>query len=160
MTPATKVGSVQGSDVSADEAEDSDFKPLTAAEAKAWRARQPVLSLWRVVRWQCGVGVAAVLLAALVWGGSVAQSVGYGALAVVIPSAIFARGLSRQQRAPSAGAAMAGFVIWEAVKVGLTVVMLALAPKLVPDLSWVGLVAGLVLTLKVYGLALLWRPGA
>lgn len=160
MTPATKVGSVQGSDVSADEAEDSDFKPLTAAEAKAWRARQPVLSLWRVVRWQCGVGVAAVLLAALVWGGSVAQSVGYGALAVVIPSAIFARGLSRQQRAPSTGAAMAGFVIWEAVKVGLTVVMLALAPKLVPDLSWVGLVAGLVLTLKVYGLALLWRPGA
>ena len=33
-----------------------------------------------------------------------------------------------------------------------------LAPRLVQDLSWPALLAGLVLCIKVYWLALLWRP--
>ena len=47
-------------------------------------------------------------------------------------------------------AAFAGFLLWEGVKILLAVAMLWLAPKIVPELSWLGLLAGLVLTLKVY----------
>ena len=40
---------------------------------------------------------------------------------------------------------------------GGTVLLLALAPRLVAGLSWPGLLLGLVVCLKVYWLALLWR---
>jgi len=36
---------------------------------------------------------------------------------------------------------------------------LLLAPRVVQDLSWPALLAGLVLCIKVYWVALLWRPG-
>jgi ATP synthase protein I len=55
-------------------------------------------------------------------------------------------------------AAAAGLLVWEGVKVALTVLALLLAPKVVEDLSWLALLAGLVLTMKVYWLALAWRP--
>ena len=48
-------------------------------------------------------------------------------------------------------------LVWEAVKLALTVLLLALAPRLVAGLSWPGLLLGLVVCLKVYWLALLWR---
>ena len=38
----------------------------------------------------------------------------------------------------------------QSVTIRLAVAMLWLAPKVVPELSWLGLVAGLILTLKVY----------
>jgi ATP synthase protein I len=47
-------------------------------------------------------------------------------------------------------AAFVGFLFWEVVKVLLAVVMLWLAPQIVPGLSWFGLLLGLVVTLKVY----------
>ena len=31
------------------EAEESDFKPLTAEEAAVWRSRNPPISVWKVV---------------------------------------------------------------------------------------------------------------
>ena len=40
---------------------------------------------------------------------------------------------------------------------GGLVAMLALAPQVVPGLSWPALLAGLVVCLKVYWVALLWR---
>ena len=46
---------------------------------------------------------------------------------------------------------------WEAVKLLLAVGMLALAPRLVQPLSWPALLVGMVVCLKVYWLALLWR---
>ncbi|GAO26117.1 ATP synthase subunit I [Alicycliphilus sp. B1] len=89
------------------EAEDSDFKPLTAQEAMEWRKRQPRLSVWRIVAVQAVVGVLAALLALLLTGRAQwAWSVGYGALSVVVPAALFARAMAR--RRTSAGAAVAG----------------------------------------------------
>ena len=32
------------------EAEEEDFKPLTADEAQAWRRRNPPVSVWRIVK--------------------------------------------------------------------------------------------------------------
>ena len=142
----------------ASEDEGSDFKPLTAEEAQEWRSRQPIVSVWRIVGLQALVGVLVVLLAWLLTGRSqVAWSAGYGALSVVLPAALFARGMARKRH--SAGAAMVGLFGWELVKIALTVAMLAAAPRLVPGLSWLALLAGMVVTMKTYWVALLVRPG-
>ena len=139
----------------ADEAEQDDFKPLTREEAQQWRTRQPALSLWRLVGLQFLVGSSASLLAWLfTQSAPVAWSVLYGAAAVALPSALMAYGMTSSAvsrlLAGVAQAAFAGFLLWEGVKILLAVAMLWLAPVVVPELSWLGLLAGLVLTLKVY----------
>ena len=140
------------------EAEDSDFNPLTAEEAQQWRQRNPPVSPWLVVVGQALVGSVVSLLAWLVSGkASVGWSAAYGALVVVLPAALFARGLARQQAAPNAGAAMVGFFGWEMAKLMLCIAMLAMAPRLVRDLSWLALLVGMVVTLKTYWIALLLR---
>ncbi|MBS0291699.1 MAG: ATP synthase subunit I [Proteobacteria bacterium] len=140
------------------EAEDSDFKPLTAQEALEWRKRQPQLTVWRIVAVQALVGMLAVVLVWLLTGRAQwAWSVGYGALSVVLPAALFARGMAR--RRSSAGAAMVGLFGWELVKIVVTVAMMAAAPRLVPGLSWLALLAGMVVTMKAYWIAFLARPG-
>jgi len=58
----------------------------------------------------------------------------------------------------SPGAAVVGFFVWEMVKIGLTLAMLFAAPRLVSELSWPAMLVGLVVTMKVYWLALLVRP--
>ena len=138
------------------EDEDSDFKPLTAQEAQEWRKRHPALSVWRLVLAQAVVGVLATLVAWLVSGKSqVAMSAGYGTLAVVLPSALFARGMGRiKNSAGSANAMLTGFFGWEMAKIALTVAMLAAAPKLIDALSWLALLAGMVVTMKTYWIAL------
>lgn len=54
---------------------------------------------------------------------------------------------------------MTGLFGWELVKVAMTVAMLAAAPRLVPGLSWLALLAGMVVTMKTYWIALMVRPG-
>jgi ATP synthase protein I len=46
-----------------------------------------------------------------------------------------------------------GFLVWEFVKLGLSLALLLSAPVLVEDLSWPALLAGLVVTMKVVWLA-------
>ena len=147
------------SNVENPESQNDDFLPLTAEQAAQWRQRNPVVSIWRVVFWQAGVGI---LLAALVgwWTGRmmVALSVLYGSAAVFVPAALFARGLTSRLTTANPMAAAAGFLVWEGVKVAMTVMVLLLAPRLVEGLSWPALLAGLIVTMKVYWLALAWRP--
>lgn len=132
---------------------DAEFKPLTAEEVQQWRSAHPAISPWWVVVWQLVAGVVLALLAGW-WGGEVVGiSAAYGALAVVFPAALMVRGLQRQRAVTQPGAAMMGFVIWESVKVALTVAMLLLAPKVVSPLNWLALVAGFVVTMKVYWVA-------
>ena len=143
-----------------DESDDQDFKPLTADEAKALLASRPKMSPWRILWMQVAVGL---LVALLVWGvmGSVvaAWSAAYGALAVVIPAALFARGMARQQRASNAGSALSGFFVWELVKVIVTIAMLFAAPRLILGLHWLALLAGFVVTMKVYWVAMWLHSG-
>ncbi|MDD2712243.1 MAG: ATP synthase subunit I [Simplicispira sp.] len=140
------------------EDEDLDFKPLTAQEAQEWRKRHPALSVWWLVIAQAMVGILVVLVTWLVSGKpQVAWSAGYGALAVVIPSILFARGMNRMRA--SAGNVLMGFFGWEMVKIALTVAMLAAAPKLIGSLSWLALLVGMVVTMKTYWIALWVRPG-
>jgi ATP synthase protein I len=138
-----------------DGSQEPEFKPLTRDEAQQWRARQPAMSVWRLVWMQALVGLVAGLLGwLLTQRASVGWSVLYGAAAVAVPSALMAYGLTSSAvsrlLAGVAQAAFAGFLLWEGVKILLAVAMMWLAPKIVPELSWLGLLAGLVLTLKVY----------
>jgi ATP synthase protein I len=75
----------------------------------------------------------------------------------VIPAALFARGLTSQFSSINAATAGFGFFVWEAIKIGVSVGMMAAAPQLVPGLDWLAMLIGLVVTLKVYWLALLLR---
>ncbi len=50
------------------------------------------------------------------------------------------------------------FMVWEMVKIGLSVAMLIAAAQLLPDLSWPALLIGMVLTMKVYWLAAVFKP--
>ncbi len=136
-------------------------RPLTREQAAALRRREPALSPWRVIGVQGAVGVAAALLALLLTGRQgVAWSVLYGAAAVVVPGALMARGMTSKLSSMSPGTSAVSFMLWETVKIGVSVLMLALAPRLVQNLSWPALLAALVLCMKVYWLALLWRPAA
>jgi ATP synthase protein I len=131
-----------------------EFKPLSAEEAAQWRSRQPAaVSLWRVVWIQAGAGGLVAVVAAWVGGWPAGVSAAWGGLSVVLPAMLFARGLSRSLSAPGAGAALVGLMVWESVKVLFTLVMLALAPQVLPGVVWPALVAGFVVTLKMYWLA-------
>ena len=135
--------------------EDENFKALTAEEAQALRKSSPRLSPWVVVMAQLVVGILVASLTGWLLNSERAfWSAAYGALAVVVPASIFVRGLVRQQRAPNAGAALGGFFVWEMVKVALTVAMLFAAPRLVVNLNWLALLAGFVVTMKVYWVAM------
>ena len=135
---------------------DSDFKPLTADEAQQWRAKHAPISVWRILVMQVLVGCLVALVAwALTGQRSVGWSAGYGALAVLVPAALFARAVLRQKRTPNPSVAMLGFFGWELVKIILTVAFLLAAPKVVLGLNWLALVVGMVLTLKTYWIALL-----
>ena len=136
-----------------------DFKPLTAAQAGQWRQVHPVLSPWQVIRWQVAAGLAlAVVLGLLTGQAGVAWSAGYGVLTVALPAAVFARGLQGRALPANAVSAAARLLLWEMVKIALTLALLAVAPRLVRGLIWPALLAGLVVALVMYWVALAVKP--
>lgn len=147
---------VWGSEEAGDDA--ASWQPLTRAQAQALRSAQPQLSPWRVVRVQVMVGFGVALLAALLTQQAFyGWSALYGAAAVVVPAALMARGMTSRLSSMSPVASAVSFMFWEMVKIGVSVALLVLAPKLVQPLSWPALLAGLVVCMKVYWIALSWR---
>ena len=139
----------------ADEGLEPEFKPLSAQEAQIWRQHNPQASPWRVLLLQVGVGALMALLTGLFTGKwALAASSAWGSVAVVVPAVVFVRALSRQMRRTQPGSALMGLMVWELVKIVLTVALLLAAPKVISDLSWLALVAGFVVTMKVYWLAM------
>lgn len=142
---------------SEDDSEDRPFKRLGREEAQSLREREPTVSPWRVVQVQalCGLVCAAVAWGWLPGSADGGWSAVYGAMAVVVPNALMARGMTR--RAGSAVAAAAGFMFWEMLKIGVSIAMLVIAARVVPQLSWPVLLATMVVCMKVNWIALLWR---
>ncbi len=138
---------------------DADFKPLTAEEAQRLRERKPLITPWRVIAVQLAAGL---LVALATWGLTGRQNLGwsaaYGALAVVIPAAVFARGLTGRFSSLNPGTAVFGFFLWEMVKMALTVAMLIAAPRLITALSWPAMLVGLVVTMKAAWVAVMLAP--
>lgn len=142
-----------------EDANPSDFTPLTAEQAQMLREQQPSTSPWSIVGLQVVVGCLVALAAWGLTGKPVSGwSAAYGALAVVIPAVLFARGLMSQFASINAVTAGFGFFVWEAIKIAVSVGMLFAAPRLVVGLDWLAMLIGLIVTLKVYWLALLMRP--
>lgn len=146
-----------------DAALEDDGVPLTAEQAAQLRVRLrktgSLLSPWRLIAGQAGVGALLALAAWLITGKStVAVSVAYGAVAVVIPAALFARGLMSQFSSMNAITAGFGFFVWEMLKIAVTIALIAVAPKLVEGLDWLAMLIGLIVTMKAVWLVL-WLSG-
>ena len=135
--------------------EDSGFTPLTAEQAQALRAQNPSVSPWWVVVGQVVVGMLVTLVAWAVTGRlPVVWSTAAGALAVIIPGALFARGVTGKFASANAGSAVLSFFVWELVKIVVTVAVMLTAYRVVENLSWPAMLVGLVVTMKVYWVAL------
>ncbi len=132
---------------------------LTAKEVALLRVRLrktgSLISPWRLIAWQTLAGATFALLVWVVTGkAALAVSAAYGALAVVIPAALFARGLMSQFSSLNALTAGFGFFLWEMLKIAVTIVLIAVAPKLVADLDWLAMLIGLIVTMKAVWLVL------
>lgn len=156
--PVVKNGPSDGWADQEDEAADHGFRRLTRQEAEALRQKEPPVSPWRVVAVQAAVGVVATLLGWLLTGRSeVAWSLLYGAAAVVVPASLMARGMTSKLSSMAPGVSAVSFMLWEFAKIGVSVAMLAIANRVVHPLVWPALLVGLVVCIKVYWVALLWR---
>lgn len=146
-----KVVGTEFGDVGGDEA----FEPMTAQQAQAWRVAQPVISPWAMLRWQA-VAVAVVAVATWWFVGLVqAKSFLYGGFAVVLPALLMVVALhGRLMRRLSAHASgsFIGFAVLEVVKLLLSVLLMLAAPQAVINVSWLALLAGVVVALKVHWL--------
>ena len=142
-----------------EEAEDAGFRRLTRAEAEALRRRQSVLSPWAVIGAQVILGLALAGVAWLAFDAAVAASALYGAAVAVLPGALMARAASSRLRVAPALSAVS-MLFWAFAKIGASVLLLALAARVVQPLSWPALLVALVLCLQVYWFALLWRGRA
>ena len=145
-------------DAPADGAADPQFKSLSRAQADALRAQELPVSPWRVVAVQAVVGVVAALIGAVVTSRmDVMWSMLYGAAIAVVPGALMARGMTSKLSSMAPGASAVSFMLWEFVKIGVSVAMLVVAGRVVQPLVWPALLVGLVVCMKVIWVALLWR---
>ena len=137
----------------------SEFVAMTAQQALAFRQANPPSSPWRVVGAQLILGLFVALVVWVVTGKtSVGWSAAYGALTVVIPAALFARGVTGRIESMNPLTAVMGFLVWEMVKVALTVAMLFAAPRLVRGLNWPIMLVSMVVAMQVYWLAFVFAP--
>ena len=116
------------------------------------------VSPWRVIAVQAAIGGVAAMLAGLLsaeWG--MFWSALYGAAVVVVPGALMARGMTRPLNHVTPVGSAVSVMLWSLVKMGVSIVMLMLAAKLVQPLNWPALLATMVLCMLVYWFALLLK---
>ena len=141
-----------------EESKETIFRRWSLAEVMELRKTQPTISPWRVVLWMLIATAVIGAIGMIASGASSALSAAYGSLAVALPAAVLARGMTSQLSRMNATAGVLAFMLWEMVKIGLSVGMLILAPSLIADLSWPALLVGLILTMKVYFVAAIIKP--
>jgi ATP synthase protein I len=146
-------------DGEADEANKTPVKRLSKEQAQALATSDthPVRP-WRVVGAQAAVGLVVALVCGAVTGSMAGfWSALYGAGVVVVPAALMARGMTSPLSSMSPLASAMSVMLWMTVKLGVALMMLGLAPKVVQPLVWPALLAALVVCIKVYWVALAWR---
>jgi ATP synthase protein I len=138
---------------------DVPFKALTREQARELAAKDPhAVNPWRVIAVQAAVGLVVALIAlALTRRVEVFWSALYGAGVVVVPGALMARGMTSPLASMSPVGSAASFMFWLMVKMGLSIALLMMATRIVQPLVWPALLAGLVVCIKVYWVALAWR---
>ncbi len=148
---------MQASDSWQDDAETTERKPLTREQAQALMLAKPGVSVWTVVGLQALVGAVVAMVAYGLAGLAAASSALYGCFVVMLPAALFAGGMRAWLVKLQPALALFGFAFGELLKIALTVMLLLLAPRLLPGLSWPAMLAGLAATLQVYWMALVLR---
>jgi ATP synthase protein I len=144
-----------------DDEQEPPVRRLTRAEAAALIAREPAISPWRVVLFQVLVGLAIAALVQLATGEALlTASALYGAAVVAVPGALMARGATSRLGTISPLISTVNIMGWATVKIVVSVVMLALASRIVPGLHWPVMLVTLVVCLQTYPFALLWRGRA
>jgi ATP synthase protein I len=138
------------------------FPALSAQEAQKWRKLNPQMGIWSLVVAQLTIGLFLVALALVCefFAGQKGLTVSclYGALVVILPGAVCVRGIISKFGQGNIGLSVAKFFVWESAKIAMSVVMLMLAPRwLGEDLSWPGLLMGLILTFKGFWVLVVWR---
>lgn len=146
-------------DDAADEDGERPFKRWTREDAQALKGKDPyTVSPWRVIAVQTAVGLVVAVLAGLVVGRMEGfWSALYGAGVVVVPGVLMARGMTSPLTSMSPIGSAVSFMLWQGVKIAVSVLLLILAVRIVKPLNWPALLAGLVVCLKVYWVALAWR---
>ena len=154
-----------------DDGQDGEkIPPLTRQEAQLLKEKLQGVSLeaflLKLLMWQA---LSAIAIAALAWlvSSSVAviTSAFYGAMCVVLPSALVARVVIKRIRPDvlkQSGGVLTGLVVLELVKILVTVCLLLAAPLVLDSPQWVAIVIGFAVTLKVYwvvALMSLRQPG-
>jgi ATP synthase protein I len=143
-----------------EEIKEEVFRRYSRQEAEQLRKTSPQVSPWRVVLWMLVAAVVIGCMSWLVFDLSVALSAAYGSLVVSLPAAVLARGMTSPLSRMNIAAGAMAFMLWEMVKIGLSIGMLMLAPSLIAALNWPALLIGLILTMKVYFVAALYKPKA
>ena len=153
-----------------DEQDDEKIPPLTRQEVELLTQKLGGVSLeaflLKVLMWQALSAVAIAVLAWLVSSSVVVvTSAFYGAMCVVLPSALVARMVIKRVRPDvpkHSGGTLMGLVVLELVKIVVTVCFLLAAPLVLDSPQWVAIVIGFAVTLKVYwvvALMSLRQPG-
>jgi ATP synthase protein I len=138
---------------------DVPFEALTREQARELAAKDPyAVNPWRVIAVQAAVGVVLALIAlAVTRRMEVFWSALYGAGVVVVPGALMARGMTSPLTSMSPVGSAVSFMFWLMVKMGASIALLMVASRIVQPLVWPALLAGLVVCIKVYWVALAWR---
>jgi ATP synthase protein I len=150
---------VQPTDPWQDEQDAPAAPPMSRAEVQSLLLRKPQVSVWRVVVLQVVVGLLVALFSWFFAAGklSVVLSALYGAAIIALPSALFALSIQLWLSKLKPGVAVYGFALGELLKIGLTIVLLFIAPRIVQPLSWAAMLIAIVVTLQVYWVALILR---
>ena len=144
-----------------DDEEEAPVRRLSRFEVAELAAREPVLSPWRVVAAQVLVGLVIAAAVQAVTGEAIlSASALYGAAVVALPGALMARGATSRLGTISPLSSTVNILGWAMVKIVVSVVMLVLAGRIVPGLSWPVMLATLVVCMQTYAFALLWRGRA
>jgi ATP synthase protein I len=141
------------------EQQEKNIVPLTRAEAEKLFgpgvSRPSRVTPYKVVAAQMVLS----LVATLVWWlfytppGAAALSAFLGGAICWVPSALFAARLKKQSGADS----ILGWMIGEALKMGLTVAMFVAIAVWYHDVRWLPLLVTYLIALKTYWIALAWR---
>lgn len=154
VAAATGVATGRGFD---DDIADLPPRRLSRDEAEAIRRSDPPLSPWKVVLAQAIVAFAAAALAGAIGGPTWAASALYGGAVVALPGLLMARATTSRIASLSPALGTASLLAWGFVKMGVSVFMLVLAPRVFAGLVWPVLLAALFVCMQTYWFALLWR---
>jgi len=112
--------------------------------------------MFRVVLLQGIAALLVALVAGALGGQAAALSALAGGLACVVPNGLFALRLAAAARRPQ-GTSVTTFFVGEVLKVASTVALLALLVWGYRDLVWLAMIVAVIVTLKSYFIALIWR---